>query len=122
MDQDASEEEMTTSVLKVETGEASNYLDQDASEEEHTTSDDTDCFAQKFRLRRRKLGFTQEDVGRAVGYSQDTISRFENLTQTSKIRSKQKPLLKRWLEEAELGASTKNNATHQDRKRKCTSK
>jgi len=115
--------------LDQDAGEASNYLDQDASEEENTTSDDTysptsddtDCFAQKFRLRRRKLGFTQEDVGRAVGYSQDTISRFENLTQTSKIRSKQKPLLKRWLEEAELGASTKNNAT-QDRKRKCTSK
>jgi Pou domain - N-terminal to homeobox domain len=52
---------------------------------EAPTSDDLEAFARQFKQRRIKLGFTQADVGLALGtlygnvFSQTTICRFEAL-------------------------------------------
>ena len=52
---------------------------------ETPTSDDLEAFARQFKQRRIKLGFTQADVGLALGtlygnvFSQTTICRFEAL-------------------------------------------
>ena len=52
---------------------------------ETPTSDDLEMFARQFKQRRIKLGFTQADVGLALGtlygnvFSQTTICRFEAL-------------------------------------------
>ena len=62
----------------------------DPSEVENPTSDDLEAFAKQFKQRRIKLGFTQADVGLALGslygncYSGGTISRFETLRLTVK--------------------------------------
>ncbi len=53
------------------------------------------------------LGFTQGDVGLAMGklygndFSQTTISRFEALNLSFKNMCKLKPLLQKWLEDAD---------------------
>ncbi|XP_062894321.1 POU domain, class 2, transcription factor 3 isoform X2 [Mobula hypostoma] len=64
-------------------------------------------FAKTFKQRRIKLGFTQGDVGLAMGklygndFSQTTISRFEALNLSFKNMCKLKPLLEKWLSDAE---------------------
>ncbi|XP_037298464.1 POU domain, class 2, transcription factor 3 isoform X2 [Manduca sexta] len=64
-------------------------------------------FAKTFKQRRIKLGFTQGDVGLAMGklygndFSQTTISRFEALNLSFKNMCKLKPLLQKWLEDAD---------------------
>uniref|UniRef100_A0A672KKI4 POU domain protein n=1 Tax=Sinocyclocheilus grahami TaxID=75366 RepID=A0A672KKI4_SINGR len=64
-------------------------------------------FAKNLKQRRIKLGFTQGDVGLAMGklygndFSQTTISRFEALNLSFKNMSKLKPLLEKWLNDAE---------------------
>ncbi|XP_053311467.1 POU domain, class 2, transcription factor 1 [Spea bombifrons] len=64
-------------------------------------------FAKTFKQRRIKLGFTQGDVGLAMGklygndFSQTTISRFEALNLSFKNMCKLKPLLEKWLNDAE---------------------
>ncbi|ODM90433.1 POU domain, class 2, transcription factor 3 [Orchesella cincta] len=64
-------------------------------------------FAQNFRDRRIKLGFTQGDVSLAMGkffaneFSQTTVSRFEALNLSYKNMCKLQPLLQTWLKEAE---------------------
>ncbi|KAJ8247183.1 hypothetical protein GJAV_G00259700 [Gymnothorax javanicus] len=64
-------------------------------------------FARAFKQRRIKLGFTQGDVGLAMGklygsdFSQTTISRFEALNLSYKNMWKLRPLLEKWLEDAE---------------------
>ncbi|KAM5146356.1 POU domain, class 5, transcription factor 1.1-like [Mantella aurantiaca] len=64
-------------------------------------------FAMDVKQKRVSLGFTQEDVGHALGYlygklfSQTTICRFESLQLSYKNMCKLKPLLHRWLLEAE---------------------
>ncbi|KAH9640028.1 hypothetical protein HF086_008123 [Spodoptera exigua] len=77
------------------------------------TPDDTadleelEHFAKTFKQRRIKLGFTQGDVGLAMGklygndFSQTTISRFEALNLSFKNMCKLKPLLQKWLEDAD---------------------
>ncbi|KAJ8730472.1 hypothetical protein PYW08_001885 [Mythimna loreyi] len=77
------------------------------------TADDTadleelEHFAKTFKQRRIKLGFTQGDVGLAMGklygndFSQTTISRFEALNLSFKNMCKLKPLLQKWLEDAD---------------------
>ena len=79
------------------------------------TSDDLEQFAKEFKQRRIKLGFTQADVGLALGtlygnvFSQTTICRFEALQLSFKNMCKLKPLLAKWLEEADInttGATT----------------
>ncbi|XP_036412359.1 POU domain, class 3, transcription factor 2 [Colossoma macropomum] len=81
------------------------------SDEDVPTSDDLEQFARQFKQRRIKLGFTQADVGLALGtlygnvFSQTTICRFEALQLSFKNMCKLKPLLGKWLEEADCGAS-----------------
>ena len=64
-------------------------------------------FAKMFKQKRIKLGYTQGDVGLAMGkmygndFSQTTISRFEALNLSFKNMCKLKPLLAKWLEDAD---------------------
>ncbi|XP_054720170.1 POU domain protein 2-like [Uloborus diversus] len=77
------------------------------SPEEMTDLEELEQFAKTFKQRRIKLGFTQGDVGLAMGklynndFSQTTISRFEALNLSFKNMCKLKPLLQRWLEDAD---------------------
>ncbi|XP_055692535.1 POU domain, class 6, transcription factor 1 isoform X3 [Lutzomyia longipalpis] len=64
-------------------------------------------FAKAFKLRRLSLGLTQTQVGQALSvtegpaYSQSAICRFEKLDITPKSAQKIKPVLERWMKEAE---------------------
>ena len=78
-------------------------------------------------ISRIKLGFTQADVGLALGtlygnvFSQTTICRFEALQLSFKNMCKLKPLLQKWLEEADstTGSPTSiDKIAAQGRKRK----
>ncbi|GAB6028151.1 hypothetical protein CHUAL_002363 [Chamberlinius hualienensis] len=77
------------------------------STEEPTDLEELEQFAKTFKQRRIKLGFTQGDVGLAMGklygndFSQTTISRFEALNLSFKNMCKLKPLLQKWLEDAD---------------------
>lgn len=77
------------------------------SAEEPTDLEELEQFAKTFKQRRIKLGFTQGDVGLAMGklygndFSQTTISRFEALNLSFKNMCKLKPLLQKWLEDAD---------------------
>ena len=65
-------------------------------------------FAKAFKLRRLALGLTQTQVGQALSatkgpaYSQSAICRFEKLDITPKSAAKIKPVLEKWMQEAEL--------------------
>jgi len=82
---------------------------------ETPTSDDLEAFARQFKQRRIKLGFTQADVGLALGtlygnvFSQTTICRFEALQLSFKNMCKLKPLLAKWLEEADSTSGSPTN-------------
>ncbi|XP_043105289.1 POU domain, class 2, transcription factor 1a [Puntigrus tetrazona] len=75
--------------------------------EEASDLEELELFAKNFKQRRIKLGFTQGDVGLAMGklygndFSQTTISRFEALNLSFKNMCKLKPLLEKWLNDAE---------------------
>ncbi|XP_028810601.1 POU domain, class 2, transcription factor 1a isoform X2 [Denticeps clupeoides] len=75
--------------------------------EEASDLEELEQFAKAFKQRRIKLGFTQGDVGLAMGklygndFSQTTISRFEALNLSFKNMCKLKPLLEKWLNDAE---------------------
>lgn len=64
-------------------------------------------FAKQFKIRRLSLGLTQTQVGQALSategpaYSQSAICRFEKLDITPKSAQKIKPVLERWMLEAE---------------------
>ncbi|KAL6048124.1 hypothetical protein STEG23_029567 [Scotinomys teguina] len=86
-------------------------------------------FANEFKVRRIKLGYTQTNVGEALAavhgseFSQTTICRFENLQLSFKNACKLKAILSKWLEEAEqVGAlySEKVGANERKRKRRTT--
>ncbi|XP_043117778.1 POU domain, class 2, transcription factor 2 isoform X7 [Puntigrus tetrazona] len=78
-----------------------------AHPEEPSDLEELEQFARTFKQRRIKLGFTQGDVGLAMGklygndFSQTTISRFEALNLSFKNMCKLKPLLEKWLTDAE---------------------
>ena len=100
---------------------------QPPSDEDAPSSDDLEAFAKQFKQRRIKLGFTQADVGLALGtlygnvFSQTTICRFEALQLSFKNMCKLKPLLQKWLEEADstTGSSASiDKIAAQGRKRK----
>ena len=103
---------------------------QDPHSDEETinpSSDDLEQFAKQFKQRRIKLGFTQADVGLALGtlygnvFSQTTICRFEALQLSFKNMCKLKPLLQKWLEEADSTTGSPTNIDKiaaQGRKRK----
>ncbi|KAK2146462.1 hypothetical protein LSH36_606g03008 [Paralvinella palmiformis] len=64
-------------------------------------------FAKRFKIWRLSLGLTQTQVGQALSaregpsYSQSAICRFEKLDITPKSAQKIKPVLERWMAEAE---------------------
>ncbi|KAH7722286.1 Homeobox protein ceh-6 [Aphelenchoides avenae] len=101
-----------------------------SGDDESICSEDLENFAKQFKQRRIKLGYTQADVGVALGslygnvFSQTTICRFEALQLSFKNMCKLKPLLWRWLEEADSttgspnGLSDKLCGTAGGRKRK----
>ncbi|CAF1230426.1 unnamed protein product [Adineta ricciae] len=82
--------------------------------------DEIKKFAKAFKLRRLALGLTQTQVGQALSvtrgpaYSQSAICRFEKLDITPKSASKIKPVLEKWMHEAELkyGDRLKNGPTN----------
>uniref|UniRef100_A0A3B1KDW1 POU domain protein n=1 Tax=Astyanax mexicanus TaxID=7994 RepID=A0A3B1KDW1_ASTMX len=97
------------------------------SDEDAPSSDDLEQFAKQFKQRRIKLGFTQADVGLALGtlygnvFSQTTICRFEALQLSFKNMCKLKPLLNKWLEETDSNSGSPTNLDKiaaQGRKRK----
>ncbi|XP_015667106.1 POU domain, class 3, transcription factor 1 [Protobothrops mucrosquamatus] len=97
------------------------------SDEDAPSSDDLEQFAKQFKQRRIKLGFTQADVGLALGtlygnvFSQTTICRFEALQLSFKNMCKLKPLLNKWLEETDAGSGSPaslDKIAAQGRKRK----
>ncbi|CAH2319474.1 POU domain, class 2, transcription factor 3 [Pelobates cultripes] len=81
------------------------------SVDEPSDLEELEKFAKTFKQRRIKLGFTQGDVGLAMGklygndFSQTTISRFEALNLSFKNMCKLKPLLEKWLSDAESAPS-----------------
>ncbi|KAK5921142.1 hypothetical protein CgunFtcFv8_024869 [Champsocephalus gunnari] len=84
-----------------------------------------EMFANDFKIRRIKLGYTQTNVGEALAavhgseFSQTTICRFENLQLSFKNACKLKTILSKWLDEAELaGALYSDKLGMNDRKRK----
>ncbi|XP_031565475.1 POU domain, class 2, transcription factor 3-like [Actinia tenebrosa] len=101
-----------------------------------TTPDELSDFARQFRQRRVALGFTQADVGIALGdisnnnLSQTTICRFEALQLSMKNMLKLKPLLEKWLRKIEckdndkpvdsssIGSIPNQNGSYKKRKRR----
>ncbi len=82
-------------------------------------------FASSFKMRRIKLGYTQTNVGQALAevhgtdFSQTTICRFENLQLSYKNAQKLKPILEKWLEEAEKqGVQRHDEDASPERRRK----
>ena len=82
-------------------------------------------FTANFKMRRIKLGYTQTNVGQALAevhgtdFSQTTICRFENLQLSYKNALKLKPILEKWLEEAEKAGSQRHEEeTSPERRRK----
>lgn len=94
-------------------------IDLDDDVDDHLTeiaaSDKT--FTRQFKQRRMQLGFTQTDVAHALGYSSSTMSRFEALQLSSRSMSKMKPILQKWMEEAD-SPFYMNKFTAQGKKRK----
>ncbi|NXN91145.1 PO6F1 factor, partial [Rhinopomastus cyanomelas] len=79
-----------------------------AAEEDGINLEEIREFAKNFKIRRLSLGLTQTQVGQALtategpAYSQSAICRFEKLDITPKSAQKLKPVLEKWLSEAEL--------------------
>ncbi|KAG7257957.1 hypothetical protein CRUP_032471, partial [Coryphaenoides rupestris] len=87
-----------------------------SQQEEPSDLEELEQFAKAFKQRRIKLGFTQGDVGLAMGklygndFSQTTISRFEALNLSFKNMCKLKPLLEKWLSDAENSPADSMNS------------
>uniref|UniRef100_A0A8C9USW5 POU domain protein n=1 Tax=Spermophilus dauricus TaxID=99837 RepID=A0A8C9USW5_SPEDA len=87
------------------------HLPNSGGADEPSDLEELEKFAKTFKQRRIKLGFTQGDVGLAMGklygndFSQTTISRFEALNLSFKNMCKLKPLLEKWLNDAESSPS-----------------
>ncbi|XP_074872179.1 POU domain, class 5, transcription factor 1 [Carettochelys insculpta] len=104
----------------------------ESGDEETPSTEEMEQFAKELKHKRITLGFTQADVGLALGvlygkmFSQTTICRFEALQLSFRNMCKLKPLLQRWLEEADSNANLQElcsmeSALAQARKRKRTS-
>ena len=80
----------------------------DLPPDESADLEELEAFSKMFKQKRIKLGYTQGDVGLALGklygndFSQTTISRFEALNLSFKNMCKLKPLLQKWLEDSEM--------------------
>lgn len=86
-------------------------LNMEVPADDNMTLEELENFAREFKQQRIKLGYTQGDVGLAMGrmygndFSQTTISRFEALNLSFNNMCKLKPLLQKWLADAD-GSST----------------
>ncbi len=75
------------------------------NEVEVSESDKT--FVEQFKQCRKQMGFSQTDVGIALGelygniYTSRTICKFENLRLTTSNLRKLKPILQMWLDKTE---------------------
>ncbi|MBZ3877049.1 POU domain, class 2, transcription factor 3 [Sciurus carolinensis] len=93
------------------------HLPNSGGADEPSDLEELEKFAKTFKQRRIKLGFTQGDVGLAMGklygndFSQTTISRFEALNLSFKNMCKLKPLLEKWLNDAESSPSDPSVST-----------
>ncbi|XP_017855316.1 LOW QUALITY PROTEIN: protein nubbin [Drosophila busckii] len=102
-----SQSSMSTPAPKTVASAAAARAAGEPSPEETTDLEELEQFAKTFKQRRIKLGFTQGDVGLAMGklygndFSQTTISRFEALNLSFKNMCKLKPLLQKWLDDAD---------------------
>lgn len=82
--------------------------------EENIDLEELEQFAKTFKRRRIELGFTQGNVGLAMGklygndFSQTTILRFEALNPSFKNMCKLKPLLQKWLKDADTMCANLN--------------
>ena len=89
----------------------------DLPPDESADLEELEAFSKMFKQKRIKLGYTQGDVGLAMGklygndFSQTTISRFEALNLSFKNMCKLKPLLAKWLEDADANHSNQQQ-TH----------
>ncbi|XP_025784665.1 POU domain, class 2, transcription factor 3 [Puma concolor] len=96
---------------------APKHLPSSGGADEPSDLEELEKFAKTFKQRRIKLGFTQGDVGLAMGklygndFSQTTISRFEALNLSFKNMCKLKPLLEKWLHDAETSPSDPSGST-----------
>lgn len=87
----------------------------DLPPEENMDLEELERFSKLFKQKRIKLGYTQGDVGLAMGkmygndFSQTTISRFEALNLSFKNMCKLKPLLAKWLEDADASHNSHTN-------------
>ena len=94
---------------------SSNHLTEDDEHQLHVDNNDLNRFSKQFKQRRIKLGYTQADVGLALGnlygnvFSQTTICRFEALQLSFKNMCKLRPLLAKWLEDSESQTGTSNS-------------
>lgn len=85
---------------------------------------DLEEFSTTFKTRRIKLGYTQTNVGQALAevhgtdFSQTTICRFENLQLSYKNAQKLKPILEKWLEEAEKQGAVHHEEEHSPERRR----
>ncbi|XP_034029350.1 POU domain, class 6, transcription factor 1 isoform X2 [Thalassophryne amazonica] len=88
-------------------GQLINKPQQIVSNEDGINLEEIREFAKNFKIRRLSLGLTQTQVGQALtategpAYSQSAICRFEKLDITPKSAQKLKPVLEKWLAEAE---------------------
>uniref|UniRef100_H3AXH1 POU domain protein n=1 Tax=Latimeria chalumnae TaxID=7897 RepID=H3AXH1_LATCH len=123
---------LTDSGTEVRMGSEAHQHHLKMGEEDTPTTDDLEQFAKELKHKRISLGFTQADVGLALGalygkmFSQTTICRFEALQLSFKNMCKLKPLLQRWLDEADTNENLQElcnleQVLSQARKRKRTS-
>ena len=88
----------------------------DLPPDESADLEELEAFSKMFKQKRIKLGYTQGDVGLAMGklygndFSQTTISRFEALNLSFKNMCKLKPLLAKWLEDADANHSNQQQS------------
>ncbi|NIG60191.1 POU domain, class 2, transcription factor 3 isoform X1 [Pontoporia blainvillei] len=97
------------------------HLPSSGGADEPSDLEELEKFAKTFKQRRIKLGFTQGDVGLAMGklygndFSQTTISRFEALNLSFKNMCKLKPLLEKWLNDADAPSLDRRTARQRQR-------
>jgi class 3 POU domain transcription factor len=95
--------------------QSTNHINDDDEHQIHIDNNDLNRFSKQFKQRRIKLGYTQADVGLALGnlygnvFSQTTICRFEALQLSFKNMCKLRPLLAKWLEDSESQTGTSNS-------------
>jgi len=108
IDDDDTSPTIATTLASLPTNNESTLLSNCSTTIDGINLEEIKHFAKAFKLRRLALGLTQTQVGQALSvtrgpaYSQSAICRFEKLDITPKSASKIKPVLEKWMHEAEL--------------------